>query len=415
MLDRRSMLAAIARAALALSALAPNASAQDGKPRARRQAQLKKAVAGAGGLRSIDPLIEESMRAAGVVGASLAVGKDGRLIKARGYGLADFENKRPATRATLFSLASVTKSVSAITALQLVDEGKLDIEIKLVDLFHDLKPAGMTRPADPRFHAITVHHLMYHAAGLPHDIARGPGARIEQDDDEDDESDDLIRVYQNAFARRLDFDPGSEHRYSNAGFLLLRLVIEKIVGRPYEPYVREHLLAPLGITRTILERSTLVPGETRRYINGPKGLREAGHKPSNWLATPSDMVKLMAALDGMRGRPLLSKPTRRLMLEPPPPPVRPNERGAYVGLGWDVVQRDPNGFRYGKDGGKAGVRAWLEHLPGGVDWCLMFNTTPGGRNGQDKPPDRFRPCVNRVREALEATRDWPARDLFETP
>jgi hypothetical protein len=71
------------------------------------------------------------------------------------------------------------------------------------------------------------------------------------------------------------------------------------------------------------------------------------------------------------------------MLAVPPPPVKPNRDGRYVGLGWDAVHRTAEGVRYSKHGGKAGVRAWLEHLPDGVNWALLFNTSDAS-NDADK-------------------------------
>jgi CubicO group peptidase (beta-lactamase class C family) len=210
--------------------------------------------------------------------------------------------------------------------------------------------------------------------------------------------------------RPLDFTPGSEHRYSNLGYLILRLAIERAAGQPYEPFVRKQVLKPMGITRMVLERPKPIPEETTRYTVGPNGLKRAPHIPHNWLATPTDLVKFLTALTGARGQPFLSRETYERMLELPPPPIQPTANGKHVGLGWDGVRRTPAGDQFSKNGGKIGVSAWLEHLPNGVDWAFMLNTTP--QRGTGKKPTAPRAIIQRIDEAALALREWPATDLF---
>jgi CubicO group peptidase (beta-lactamase class C family) len=363
------------------------------------------------GLGRIEEIVEEIVEEHKIAGATMAMAKDGRLVLAKGFGMADVESSRPVTTETLFSIASVTKAISAVAALRLVDMGKLRLEARLVELFAEIQPLDGPRPADPRFREITVHHLLYHAAGLSHDAPRvRPEAKAkakkakpdEEPGDDDEATDSLVQVYRAAMSRPLDFAPGAEHRYSNLGFLLVQLVIERASGQPYEPFVRENILAPMGIRRMVMETDAYLPSETRRYTSGPNGLRRlTGHKPSNWLATPTALVRFLTSLDGTHGKPILSDRTRTLMLAVPPPPVKPNRDGRHIGLGWDTVRRTPEGVRYSKNGGKSGVRAWLEHLPNGVDWAFLFNTgepPTGAANGPAALPESAR----RIGEAAEA-------------
>jgi CubicO group peptidase (beta-lactamase class C family) len=174
------------------------------------------------------------------------------------------------------------------------------------------------------------------------------------------------------------FDPGTEHKYSNAGFTILQLIIERVTGEKYEPFIHQHVLRPMRITRMHLERpGGYGPDETRRYE--PGGRRPAPRRAANWLAPSGALARFAAAVAGSGGRPTFLNPrTMALMLEYPPSlraAGREKERPVHVGLGWDNVQTFPDGtYRFSKNGGKPGVQAWLEHLETGIDWALMFNT-----------------------------------------
>jgi CubicO group peptidase (beta-lactamase class C family) len=366
---------------------------------------------GRGVLPRFDEIVEEILQEHRIAGASLGIAKDGRLVLARGYGLADVDARKPVTPETLFSTASVSKPITAVAILKLVDEGKLRLEARLVDLFADLKPLDGPRPADPRFREVTVHQMLYHGSGIVRDIAK-PRHDSKARDDDDEASEDIITVYRTALSRPLQFAPGSDHRYSNAAFVILQLVVERASGQPYEAFVRQHILRPMGITRMVMETDAYIPEETRRYLLGPKGLRPVlGHKASNWLTTPTDMMRFLTSVDGSRGRPILSPRLRTLMLAVPPAPIKPNAQGRHVGLGWDAVQRTPEGFRYSKNGGKAGVRAWLEHLPGGIDWAFQFNTGEQA-NPDSKNPAALTEAARRISETAESLKRWPDINLF---
>ncbi len=408
MINRRQALTAVILSTLGPEVGGPSASAQVPRQRRKNQQQVPKQGARVG-LARIDQIFEEVMDEHQIAGGTMAIAKDGRLVLARGYGLADVAAGRSVTAETLFSLGSVTKSVSAVAALKLIEEGKLDLEGRLMDLLADIKPGRGQRVADPHFRLITVHHLLYHGSGLAHNTIR-PDTKGAGDEDEGGD-DDVIAVYRAAMTRPLDFAPGSEHRYSNVGYLVLRLVIERAAGQPYEPFVRERILKPMGITRMVLETPEPIAGETRRYVIRPSGRRPAPHVPHNWLATPTDMVRFLTALTGSRGRRLLSKKTTDLMLAVPPPPIKPGREGRHVGLGWDIVRAVDGDYQFSKNGGKVGVSAWLEHLPGGIDWAFMINTSVGP-NAEAKGPTAPREIIRRIDEAALSLRQWPELDLF---
>jgi N-acyl-D-amino-acid deacylase len=316
---------------------------------------------------SLEPLMEQFVERRHIAGASMAVAYQGRIVSDRGYGLADVATRQPVEPQTLFSIASVTKSFTAVGVLKLVEQGKLDLNARVVNVLTDLRPPRGQRIVDPRFRQITVHQLLFHGSGLPHDSkGGGNGERVEEDG------------YRELMTQPLLFEPGTDHRYSNAGFVVLRLVIEHVARQPYEAFIKQHVLQPIGITRMHLEPERgYGPEETHRYQ--PGGQRPAQRSGGNWLATSGDLVRFASAVAGSGGRPTFLQPqTTTLMLSCPRSlqaagKAKPDM--PHVGLGWDTAEIFPNGaFLFSKNGGKPGVIAWIEHLTSDIDWALLCNT-----------------------------------------
>jgi CubicO group peptidase (beta-lactamase class C family) len=327
-------------------------------------------------------------------GGALAVAHNGRQVLLRGYGLADVEKRRPVTRDTLFCIGSITKSITAVGVLKLVDEGKLKLDTPLVRVLNDLKPMPGKSIADRRFNDITVHHLLNHAGGLPE------GGRAHSKDDtvadEDDTTSVVTLQYRQLMSKPLAFAPGTKSEYSNIGYLILRLAIEKAAHEDYEKYIRANILAPMGIKQMHLEKKgDYEENETRRYEAGGRKLAE--RRVANWLSTSIALVKFAAAVAGSGGKPFLSRKMTEEMLTPPA--FGREHTGAYVGLGWDVVRKFPEGYRFAKAGGKPGVQAWLQHLEDGIDWAVFFNTSPPS-NDRKARVMATREMPNASREAL---------------
>jgi N-acyl-D-amino-acid deacylase len=357
--------------------------------------------AGAGsrraGLGEFDSVMQGIVRDFDVVGVSVAVARDGKLVLARGYGLADVARQQRVRPDHLFGLASVTKAITAVAVLRLVDEGKLRLDARVVRVLKHLKPLG--RISDPRVRAITVRHLLYHAGGFPGipsaRLVRSKGVR---------EPFGPEAQYRVALTQRLKFTPGTRSQYSNFGYVVLRLVIAAASGAPYQRYVRRHVLRPMGITRMRLtDPKRHLPGQVCFYgkrdhfkpIGKGTGYRR-GHV-GTWLATPTDLVKFLTALDGSRGAPFLSRRMFAAMVAPPSfekkgedPLARP-----HTGLGWHRVFRTAEGWHYSKNGGGAGISAYVERLPKGVNWAVLANSSLP------------RAGVRRIRKAIERVEVWP--------
>ena len=197
-----------------------------------------------------DRLIPELMNHWDVPGGALAIAKDGRLVMARGYGLADIDQKEPVQADTLFRIASISKPITAVAILQLVERGELALDDQVFSILGEFEaPSGATM--DPRLEQITVRHLLQHSGGWDpeksYDAMSIPW-RIEQElgASKPVSCRDVITFM---LGQPLDLDPGSEYAYSNFGYCLLGRIIEEKTGLSYEDYVKEQVLEPMGITR----------------------------------------------------------------------------------------------------------------------------------------------------------------------
>ncbi|CAG4998086.1 Protein flp [Dyadobacter sp. CECT 9275] len=176
-------------------------------------------------------------------GLAYGIVVDGVLLYSGGYGYSELKTAVPATGKSLFRIASMSKSVTAMGILALRNEGKLKLDDPAYLYIPELKDMpGITMDAP----AITIRHLLTHAAGFPEDNPWGD----RQLDSHDDELIALIKKgisFSNA--------PGTTYEYSNLGFALLGRIITQLSGRPYQDYINEKIFKPLGMTHTIWEYS----------------------------------------------------------------------------------------------------------------------------------------------------------------
>jgi N-acyl-D-amino-acid deacylase len=373
------------------------------------------------GLEALDRAVLKAMHEYHIPGASLAVGKNGALVLAKGYGWADVKTHEPVRPQTLFALASVSKSLTAATILKLVDEGRLDLDAHAFDFLGDLKPLPGERP-DPRLNSITIRHLLIHAGGWNRRLSGDPNGFSERVAARLGVPIPIgpRQLTRYMLGRPLDFDPGTESQYSNFGYILLGLIIEKVTARPYEEAVRSITLGPMKLDHIVLNHERgrgYRKGEAHRY--GPRGAedREGGHLPitmasGGWLAAPSDLVLFLTALTGTRGHAFLSKRMLQKMTEPPPAPIKPRANGAYPGLGWDQVRMTSEGASFQKGGALLGVHAVLKHNADGTDWAFCFN---GGSGGDAEGSGPMLPrVIQAIEEAIQSVNNWPSVDLFES-
>jgi CubicO group peptidase (beta-lactamase class C family) len=202
-------------------------------------------------LASFDGSMQAFMQDHGVSSGALAVTREGRLIMAHGYTW-DRDQSYSTQPSSLFRMASLSKPITAVAVLRLIQDGELSLDTRIADIFTFHPPAG--KSIDPRLNEVTVADLLYHRGGwdierLGYDpmfsdlrISKALGVPLPISQA------DIINFMS---GMPLDRDPGTQYAYSNYGYLLLGRMIEAVSGQPYETYVRSRVLEPLGMAHPI--------------------------------------------------------------------------------------------------------------------------------------------------------------------
>ncbi len=170
-------------------------------------------------------------------GCALGVYRDGTMLYARGYGLADLERRVPITPASVFDLGSTSKQFAAATIVLLAQEGKLSLDDDVRRFIPELPE--YERP-------ITIRHLLHHTSGIRDylGLLRLAGFRF----DDVTTPDDALKAISRQ--RALNFAPGDEHLYSNSGYFLLSIIVERATGRSLRDEAHDRIFAPLGMSHT---------------------------------------------------------------------------------------------------------------------------------------------------------------------
>jgi len=376
------------------------------------------------GFASYDIIIQQLMAKWNVPGASIAVAKDGRLVFAKGYGMADAEKGLPVRPESLFRIASISKTITAVAVLQLAEEDRLDLEAKVFRLLDNLEPPAGKTP-DPRIYNITVRQLLQHSGGWDRDKSFDPMFYVTRTAEElgapkPASSETIIRYM---LGQPLDFDPGSRYAYSNFGYCVLGRIIEKVSGQSYYDYVMEKVLRPAGATTMRLGKSR----ENDRYEDevhyydyegAPKALSvfpdslvvpapyggfyiEAMDAPGGWIATATDILRFVTALD--KGK-LLKPETLALMVSRPAAPLW-QDSSYYYGMGW-MVRPSGDDANWWHTGSLPGTYSIVVRTSNGFAWVALFNTRPKDENAFAKEVDQA------LWDAYNGVTSWPAIDLF---
>ncbi len=386
------------------------------------------------GLESFDRLLISFVRDQRTPGISLAVGRNGKLLYARACGSADREKKLLVQPESRFRIASVSKPLTAVAVLQLAERGKLDLDAPVLDFFPALGPLVAKEGFDERWRAITVRHCLHHTGGWDREKSYDPVARPEQIAAEVGSKSAAVtplQIIQSMLGRKLDFDPGQRYAYSNLGYLILGRIIEQANGQPYETYVREHVLAPLGIRQMQLGRAlrdNQLPGEVCYYdsqgrtgtclyppLEGkPVPLCYGAENFENfeahggWIASASDLVRFAAAFADSEHSLLLKPESLQTMWAPPAGPAGHQADGTlkslYYGCGWNVRPAKSSRYTAWHGGYIAGSEALLVRRWDGLIWAVLFNTAGDLEEGKS--------LVGRIDPLLHAAaaevKEWPA-------
>ena len=422
-LSRRSF---IGTGALGLLALVPSAiwSAED-----RKKGKLSIAEA-------FDREVEPFMKARKVPGGALAVVKDRRLVYARGYGWADREKRIPARPESLFRIASLSKPITAVAVLKLVEAGQLKLEDRAFDIVNLPAHVSAGKKPDPKLKQITIRQLLQHTGGWDRDKSGDPMFLCQEIAQAlgVDSPPGPRQIIQYMLGQPLDFDPGTRYAYSNFGYCVLGRVIEKLAGLTYEKHVQQQVLEPAGIKRMRIGASlehNRRPDEVRYYMRRnqlttsvfsggfdelpwPYGgfFLEAMDAHGGWVASAIDLARFAAALDDTEHSPLLKPDTFRIMDAPPAAPVSRGPDGSledyYYGCGWLIRPVGKEGkANYWHAGSLPGTYTLLVRRWDGLSWAVLFNQ----RTSDKKLPDSAIDVA--LHRAADAVSEWPKEDLFK--
>lgn len=380
--------------------------------------------------RAFDDALAGYMARNHIPGGALAVVKDGRVVYARGYGWADADRKEPVQPASLFRIASLSKPLTALAVMTLVQEGRLGLDAKAFPLLGLAPLVPPDRRVDPRLWTVTVRQLLHHTGGWDRGKDFDPMSRTRQIAEETGipspaGPETIIRYM---MGLPLDFDPGARYAYSNFGYSVLGRLIEKVSGQPYDAYVKAHVLAPMSITDMRIGRTPAeerAPGEVRYYDAegriGPSVFAANIQTPfpygvdyiegmdshGGWIASAPDLARFAGFLDAPSGPPLLRPPFAAMLAERPAPPVALEKDGSpsphWYGLGWMVASPGNGRLNLWHTGELSGTTALLVRRFDGISWVVLFN------GGKLKGLDELDPALHRAADSVPA---WPARDLF---
>jgi CubicO group peptidase (beta-lactamase class C family) len=285
--------------------------------------------------RRVDAYVTSQLHTQHIPGIALGVMRQGLIIKASGYGLANVELTVPVTPETIFQTGSVGKQFTATAVMMLVEAGKVRLEDSITKYFPEAAAA---------WHGITVRQLLTHTSGIAdyggEEDTMGKGVlnfRLDYTEDQ------LIQKFE---ALPLDFQPGAKWKYSNTGYVILGVLIHRVTGQFYGDFLQERVFKPLGMTATrIISEADIIPHRSAGY-RLVKGVLKNQDWVSPSLNTTADgalytniidLAKWDAALYGER---LLTRASLDRMWTP----VRLIDGSTYpYGFGWGVTQ--VNGHR----------------------------------------------------------------------
>jgi D-alanyl-D-alanine carboxypeptidase len=224
--------------------------------------------------QTLDDYVTAQMQWEHIPGLSLAVVKDGKIVLAKGYGLANVETKTPATPETVYKIGSVSKQFLASGIMLLVQDGKISL---------DDKASKYLEGTPDSWKDITIRHLLSHTSGI---VRESPGFEPYKTQTD-------AEVIKAAYALPLRFSPGKKWAYSNVNYYALAEIIHKVSGKAWSDFIAERIFAPAGMKALTITTADIVPWRARGYDNKGGKL----HNAEDWLAVRPSGAFISTVLD----------------------------------------------------------------------------------------------------------------------
>jgi len=244
----------------------------------------------------------------GQFNGSVLVADNGKVVFEKGVGMANLEWNIPNTPDTKFRLGSITKQFTATLILQLVEQGKIKLDGKLIDYLPNYRKDTGAK--------VTIHNLLSHTSGVPsytslpgffQNVSRNPFT-----------VDDFIKQYASG---DLEFEPGTKFVYSNSGYFLLGAIIEKVTGKSYEQVLKERIFDPLGMKNSGYDHwGTILSKRATGYTRTPRGYETAPYLDMSLPYAAGSLYSTVEDLfiwdQALYGDKVLSTQSRELMFKP---------------------------------------------------------------------------------------------------
>mgnify|MGYP000876022799 CR=1 FL=1 len=378
---------------------------------------------------SFQSIIPGLMSKWNIPGGVIGLVKDEKLIYTEGFGIADKTTGIGVSPTSLFRIASLSKPITAVAVLKLVEEGSLSLDDRPFIILDDLRPTYMS-DLDNRIYDITIRDLLQHSGGWDRDVSFDPMFRSTEIAQEMGISPpaDAETIISYMFKRPLDYTPGTKYAYSNFGYCVLGRIIERVTRKPYEEFVREDILAPMGIYGMRIGKSRAnekLPREVTYYdyegapltisvfpddtnlVPWPYGgfYLEAMDAHGGWVSSAVDLMRFICHVDGRTKVPdLLEHKTVLLMITRP---LLQEWQGSawYYAFGWQIrpIYTEANWWHTGS---LPGTSTLIVRANNGLSWVALFNSRP-------KDSDRFVSELDQAMwEAVNKVNKWPNKDLF---
>jgi CubicO group peptidase (beta-lactamase class C family) len=386
-----------------------------------------------------DNLIKIFLTTYGIPGATAAIAKDGKIVYMRAFGNSNISNSIATQPHNLFRVASLSKQITSIAIMKMVQNGQLTMSSKVFGTGGILQTHPVFSAAnitDNRIYNITIQHLLEHSAGWNRDLNCNPNPttpypyflggcdpiafplRVSMLTGTSNpvSKEALIEFL---LEKGLDFAPGTAYSYSNIGYLVLGRVIEKVSNKSFEKYVQDSILAPLGIfdmhiAKNLLSEKQEREGEyvgngfttlscynTGQYVPWEYGGLNVNAMDAHggWIASARDMLKLLVAVDGFNTKPDILQPATITTM------VTPSSNNQFYAKGWQV-----NPFNnWWHTGAIDGTACQWVRSSGGYTWIFILNKRNITNNNFWTDFD------NLGWNCLAATSSWPTWDLMASP
>lgn len=268
-------------------------------------------------------------------GAAVLVLRDGRAVFEHGYGVTDLRSLHPIDARTNFRLASVTKQFTAMAVMLLVHDGKLHYEDRLTNVFSDFPVYGKT---------ITIRHLLNHTSGLLdyEDLMAKPDPNTPPEKSLQIHDAGVLELLKQQTTTK--FAPGTKWEYSNSGYVLLGIVVQKISGKSFGDFLRERIFVPLHMDKTVAYEAgkNEVAHRAYGYTKNGNDWLETDQSPTSATLGDGGVYSSLADLtkwdQALRNHTLLSEAEMRPALTPVKVstglPEEPDGKPAAYGFGW---------------------------------------------------------------------------------